>query len=642
MVVFVEILFTLKPPSQQPANLPDPRHHPGDDISYTNDVKPFESRRVLTAVDIQPAETSHLSHPSAPAINDLQVDYFAMLSTHPLQQLPEILNMSQYVQASDRFACALVSKAWHQVFNPLIWRDINLTDKKPNPPEVLQNYSLLVKTLSISCTSFKQQHAILRFPHLVELELSGLNGLNVNGPDILQWITQHSTVSQLTLRHQNQELSPSALWDRLLELPQLKCLDLFTVTILNKDAERFWRLCTRLERLYWKSCITSSLKIPPMNFPFMKAIDLHDPRNIKVPDFMKSLQRCPGLEVFTWRGQQGCGQDASFRNCFVPLIARGTVWPRLERLSLKTQKTTDEELYQIIRGMKKIVRLSVGSSHDLFGPNTMQLLQPHFPTLTELNLGNSNSMTSAMAQDLLSHRTRHAVGKQQQHDECDGSRDLVLLFVARQVQGASGLDVGQDPEIYFPKTMKLSLDRGLGKLSSLRLLLCISFINTDQNMNEREIDWMLEHWKDLRRIHGELNTNNDINSALKRRLVRSGIRTRKDDGDDEKSNEQLRFASFLRQVLLQGRSKDHGCALKISSVVPLQLNVFKPVMIKNTIQSIHLLSDACVSFTKKISHAIKTANEANKEGTTLKEAAISLRLLDEEQFKQWVLPELML
>ncbi|KAF9976853.1 fumarase fum1 [Actinomortierella ambigua] len=104
-----------------------------------------------------------------------------------------------------------------------------------------------------------------------------------------------------------------------------------------------------------------------------------------------------------------------------------------------------------------------------------------------------------------------------------------------------------------------------------------------------------------------------------------------------------------------------------------ELNVFKPVMIKNTIQSIRLLSDACQSFTKncvvgieanekKINdimneslmlvtalnpyigydNAAKAAKKAHKEGTTLKEAAISLGLLNEQQFKEWVRPELML
>ncbi|KAI9142265.1 fumarate hydratase [Paraphysoderma sedebokerense] len=104
-----------------------------------------------------------------------------------------------------------------------------------------------------------------------------------------------------------------------------------------------------------------------------------------------------------------------------------------------------------------------------------------------------------------------------------------------------------------------------------------------------------------------------------------------------------------------------------------ELNVFKPVMIKNLLQSIRLLADASVSFTdhcvvgiepneKKIEsimqeslmlvtalnpyigydNAAKAAKKAHKEGTTLKESAVSLGLLTEEQFDQWVRPEKMI
>lgn len=41
-------------------------------------------------------------------------------------------------------------------------------------------------------------------------------------------------------------------------------------------------------------------------------------------------------------------------------------------------------------------------------------------------------------------------------------------------------------------------------------------------------------------------------------------------------------------------------------------------------------------------NAAKCAKKAHKEGTTLKEAALSLGVLTEEQFKQWVRPEEMI
>lgn len=101
-----------------------------------------------------------------------------------------------------------------------------------------------------------------------------------------------------------------------------------------------------------------------------------------------------------------------------------------------------------------------------------------------------------------------------------------------------------------------------------------------------------------------------------------------------------------------------------------ELNVFKPVMIYNVLQSITLLSDSMNSFTDKCvsgieanverieqlrdeslmlvtalnphigyDNATKIAKKAHKEGTTLKAAAMSLELLTEEQFEEWVKPE---
>ena len=101
----------------------------------------------------------------------------------------------------------------------------------------------------------------------------------------------------------------------------------------------------------------------------------------------------------------------------------------------------------------------------------------------------------------------------------------------------------------------------------------------------------------------------------------------------------------------------------------LELNVFKPVMIYNVLQAIRLLTDASRSFTDNCvtgieantgridqlmneslmlvtalnphigyDNAAKIAKKAHADGTTLKEAALELGLLTEEQFAQWVVP----
>ena len=101
-----------------------------------------------------------------------------------------------------------------------------------------------------------------------------------------------------------------------------------------------------------------------------------------------------------------------------------------------------------------------------------------------------------------------------------------------------------------------------------------------------------------------------------------------------------------------------------------ELNVFKPVIIFNVLQSIRLIADACDSFTdhcvnglevnipnvKKhldnslmlvtalnphigYDNAAKIAKKAHKEHKTLKEAAVELGILTSEQFDQFVKPE---
>lgn len=104
-----------------------------------------------------------------------------------------------------------------------------------------------------------------------------------------------------------------------------------------------------------------------------------------------------------------------------------------------------------------------------------------------------------------------------------------------------------------------------------------------------------------------------------------------------------------------------------------ELNVFKPQIISNVLQSIRLLSDGMNSFNKncvvgiqanekRISqllneslmlvtalnpyigydNAAKAAKTAHKEGTSLKAAAIKLGLLTDKQFDEWVRPEKMI
>lgn len=101
-----------------------------------------------------------------------------------------------------------------------------------------------------------------------------------------------------------------------------------------------------------------------------------------------------------------------------------------------------------------------------------------------------------------------------------------------------------------------------------------------------------------------------------------------------------------------------------------ELNVFKPLIAANVLQSARLIGDACVSFNNNCAagiepnlpvlkqhlenslmlvtalnthigyeNAAKIAKKAHKENKTLREAALELGLLTNEQFDEWVKPE---
>jgi fumarate hydratase class II len=101
-----------------------------------------------------------------------------------------------------------------------------------------------------------------------------------------------------------------------------------------------------------------------------------------------------------------------------------------------------------------------------------------------------------------------------------------------------------------------------------------------------------------------------------------------------------------------------------------ELNVFKPLIIHNFLQSARLLADGAVSFNDHCAvgiepnrervaelmrnslmlvtalnphigydKAAQIAKKAHQEGTTLREAALALGYVTAEQFEQWVRPE---
>ena len=130
-------------------------------------------------------------------------------------------------------------------------------------------------------------------------------------------------------------------------------------------------------------------------------------------------------------------------------------------------------------------------------------------------------------------------------------------------------------------------------------------------------------------------------------------------------------AEALTMVVAQVYGNDAAVAFAASQG-NFELHVFKPVMIRNVLESIRLLADACRSFRLHCAEGIEPdrariaelvdrslmlvtalnphigydkaaaiAKRAHEEGTTLREAALALGFLTGEQFDAWIDPSKM-
>ncbi|KAK3810263.1 MAG: hypothetical protein J3Q66DRAFT_352655 [Benniella sp.] len=437
---------------------------------------------------------------------------------HPLE-LPEILNsVAKYVPDRSLPACARVSKTWHQEFIPLIWRTINLRDHAP-VPGTLHAHSQHITELHLF-RPLPQEFATLTCPNLYCLEIMGQDY------DPSGFIFRHQSLTRLVL----DGYSPgpqTTLWEEILGLDKLKDLTIMDIDIDTEDVDKFWQVCTRLERLDF-GCIEMETPsdLLSMEFPRMQTFRLTSPVEKDLPWLMAFIYKCPNITTFFWT-IQGDESPALFAFNFAELVSEGA-WPYLERL--ESSMIPNAALSKIMAGMQRITSLKLTNLGDSFGSNCMYILRHHFSNLKELDLLD-RGFTSPMAQEVLSSCPLLEVLKVVRIDATDvaAGRPWVCLGLKRlaacfrfdpttidQLQplvfdqlsklsrleglNVDGRSAGSSWKyLAFQETFDFRLEMGLDKLSTLRLLRDFSFCHTRQRMAEEEIEWITKHWRRISR-----------------------------------------------------------------------------------------------------------------------------------------------
>jgi len=436
-----------------------------------------------------------------------------MPSQHPLE-FPEILShLASYVHERSLPTCARVSKGWYQAFIPHIWEEVSFTSRRPEL-EAIPRYSHHVKKLI-----FRVRNVILDLPQCPNLQSLTLYGYR-GATDL---VLNHPHITHLSLT-QGQHLPD--MWTILPQLRSLRDLDLRSTNVPEQETDTFWQLCTRLERLMvFYVSIPHQGQLSSMAFPGLKDLAVEYTKDL--PTIMEFMSRCPNLAVFRWVGRP-------HRQDSYDLVERiaAKAWPHLHSVTFEGQKISVDELVRIMNSLQRMVCLEAYCISDI-PPDTVDLLRPHFASLIHLKLyPYAAPSASRIAQEILS---SCPLLESFSFDHIDATviaegKPWVctrLTFLAMRFQ-LDPLTISEiQPRVFeqmarlyrldylwlcygferrpFQTTVDLRLENGLDKLSTLRSLRVIMFEYLIQKMGEKEVEWMLEHWKSLERINGKCN-----------------------------------------------------------------------------------------------------------------------------------------
>jgi hypothetical protein len=262
------------------------------------------------------------------------------------------------------------------------------------------------------------------------------------------------------------------------------------------------------------------------------------------------MKACPQLKHLTWNASSFSSTSLSLSASALLLEFRQAIeqnhWPYLDSLDfckLYISKPGGKELTLLLQDFpNRLTALRLESCQ--FNIRSLRLLKdPKFDSLRILKLFSGCGVTSKMALDILTSCPRIEVFRSthiyvgdvdpSQPWVCKRLRSLTVCFIHREstpsraeldlnvyaqlakMTDLTRLDLGQysmgyttsDPEFHLMdaiNTLDLRLKAGLGHLSTLSKLRFFGFAFSFQVTGEAELLWMMEHWKELRTLVGQL------------------------------------------------------------------------------------------------------------------------------------------
>ncbi|KAG0203197.1 hypothetical protein BGX33_009253 [Mortierella sp. NVP41] len=307
----------------------------------------------------------------------------------------------------------------------------------------------------------------------------------------------------------------------------------------------FWKACSRFEEVTFialaavPSPVLATLTFPRIRNLSIITVGVQPTHWLDANDQLIFMKACPNLKHLTWEAHT----EHSLPLSDFQQALDHNHWPNLNSLDFRRlYRNLGEELATLLQSLPAMTALRFKLCQITDG-GFQALRDRQFEAIRTIKIFDGCRFTSKMAQEVLTQcvhlevfRSTHIytedVGPhapwvcrnlrrlticilQREADQTGLEQQQVYAQLARMTELVH-LDLGQYPmgfivsdrefhQMNALNTLDIRLKAGLGQLSSLTKLQFFGFENTFQITSMTEIDWMLDHWKALRTVHGRLD-----------------------------------------------------------------------------------------------------------------------------------------
>ncbi|KAK3810298.1 MAG: hypothetical protein J3Q66DRAFT_352719 [Benniella sp.] len=448
--------------------------------------------------------------------------------------LPEVRDVvGKHLDRSDLARCLCVCRSWHASFVPLVWSTASILPEPThlNPSlEAFIRHCHHLKELSYTVDA-PREYRSTPCPKLSDLQVS-VTQPPANPPPndtVVIDIPQHEQLRILRIRDANMGPSRRIIWKPAHHLHNLSELSLSDLEIEPQDTTTFWDLCTQLEVLQTAN-VSVELPVQSITFDRLKCLGLGlslKPRNARERQLDFIIQ-CPNLTLLDW-----IYLDRELARGYTGRFKPGTcVWPNLREFSLYGYYFTDEQLALTIGAMRDLKTLEIIGSE--VGFSFLAALRPHFPSLRSLNMIDCHDITRTIVPEVLtscSELETLGVGDVLSQDIIDSppwicESSLKVLTVAFQfpydntdhhqrqvlqrISRLTNLKKVTLCPVYDPDQcfLDIRLEKGLELLTTWKQLEKLSFYAGFHHLSARDVEWMIDNWKNLKEVDGYFNQGN--------------------------------------------------------------------------------------------------------------------------------------